>query len=95
MNAKNTDPNPSPAKRRKVETLRDYVMTSAEELDTMVTSCLNTIYPNVIQHNQRLFLKKIRRISKANHSKYALQLKEINLDMSALKQKIDRLEKRD
>jgi hypothetical protein len=30
MNAKNTDPNPSPAKRRKVKTLRDYVMTSAE-----------------------------------------------------------------
>ena len=59
----------------------------------MVTSCLYHLSERDTVQSTTI-LDKIRRISKANHSKYALQLKEINLEMSALKQKIDGLEKR-
>ena len=52
----------------------------------MVTSCLYHLSERDTVQSTTI-LDKIRRISKANHSKYALQLKEINLEMSALKEK--------
>ena len=82
------------SKKRRVDSLSEFVISAGEDLDTQITSCLYHLGKKDVQQATSS-LEKIRRFTKANHAKYALQLKKINLEISALKQKMDGLEKRE
>lgn len=82
------------SKKRRVDSLSEFVISAREDLDTQITSCLYHLGKKDVQQATSS-QEKIRRFTKANHAKYALQLKKINLEISALKQKMDGLEKRE
>ena len=91
----NTDmASPSPVKKRREETLRDLLISDVEQLDIQMTSCLYHLSKKDLNQATTI-LERIRRLLKANHAKYGLHLKEIKLEISALKQKVDGLEKRE
>ena len=83
---------PSPAKKRRVDTLIDLVTSTGEDLDTQVTSCLyHGGTKDIVQAT--CVLERVRRLIKVNHARYALQLIEINLKKCGLKQNVYGIEK--
>lgn len=92
--AKMTSPTCTPAKKRRVDSLTDLITSTGDDLDMQITSCLYHLGKKDVAQATRI-LEKVRRLMKASNSKYVIKLNEINLEISALNQKINGLEKRE
>lgn len=84
---------PNPAKKRRVDNLTDIIKSTGDDFDTQITSCLYHMGKRDITQATKM-LEKVRRLMKATNAQYILKLNEINMEMSALHQKVDGLEKR-
>ncbi|CAC5364432.1 unnamed protein product [Mytilus coruscus] len=60
------------SKKRRVDSLSEFVISAGEDLDTQITSCLYHLGKKDVQQATSS-LERIRRFTKANHAKYALQ----------------------
>jgi hypothetical protein len=93
--ASNKDQIPeSPAKKRKIDILKDSMQSGSEELDTLLTSCLYHISKGDSSQCTNL-LERIRRRIKAQQASHAIQIKQVALELAATKQKLDGLQRRE
>lgn len=78
---------PNPAKKRRVDNLTDIIKSTGDDFDTQITSCLYHMGKRDITQATKM-LEKVRRLMKATNAQYILKLNEINMEMSALHQKV-------
>lgn len=74
--------------------LTDMIKSTGDDLDTQITSCLYHIGKIDITQATKM-QEKERILMKASNAKYILKLNEINIEIPALTQKDDGLEKRE
>ena len=85
---------PVSPRKSKIDTFKECIASTVEDLDTKMTSCL--YYISKDENKQATeSLERIRRLFKSSHGKYSFLINEISLDLSALKQKNDGLQKRE
>lgn len=77
-----------------MDNLTDIIKSTGDDIDTQITSCLYHMGKRDITQATKM-LEKVRRLMKASNAKYILKLNEINMEISALHQKVDGLEKRE
>lgn len=77
-----------------MDNLTDIIKSTGDDIDTQITSCLYHMGKRDITQATKM-LEKVRRLMKASNAKYILKLNEINMERSALHQKVDGLEKRE
>lgn len=77
-----------------MDNLTDIIKSAGDDIDTQITSCLYHMGKRDITQATKM-LEKVRRLMKASNAKYILKLNEINMEISALHQKVDGLEKRE
>lgn len=86
---------PVSPRKSKIETLEECTFSTAEDLDTKITSCLYYMGKNE-NKQATASLEIIRRLLKSIHWRYSFLINEINLDLIGLKQnKNDGLQKRE
>lgn len=77
-----------------MDNLTDIIKSTGDDIDTQITSCLYHMGKRDITQATKM-LEKVMRLMKASNAKYILKLNEINMEISALHQKVDGLEKRE
>lgn len=77
-----------------MDNLTDIIKSTGDDIDTQITSCLYHMGKRDITQATKM-LEKVGRLMKASNAKYILKLNEINMEISALHQKVDGLEKRE
>lgn len=77
-----------------MDNLTDIIKSTGDDIDTQITSCLYHMGKRDITQATKM-LEKVRRLMKASNAKYILKFNEINMEISALHQKVDGLEKRE
>lgn len=77
-----------------MDNLTDIIKSTGDDIDTQITSCLYHMGKRDITQATKM-LEKVRRLMKASNAKYILKFNEINMEISALHQKVDGLEQRE